>query len=102
MTRRQAETKAHVQKSSCFIVGGRTELCLVQGISKQQSLKSRATGGASQRKMNTLVPEHSSGLQNVSERPRVHSSQIAALQTDLHTLSNTSVCMDSYACPLKQ
>lgn len=59
----RTNTKAHVQKSSCFIVWGRTELCFLQGSSKQQSLKFWATGGwPSQRKMNTLVPKLSYGL----------------------------------------
>lgn len=45
MTRRLTDTKAHVQKSSCFIVCGRTELCFLHGSSKQQRLKCGETGG---------------------------------------------------------
>lgn len=45
MTSPQSDTKAHVQKSSCFIVCSGTGLCFLLGGSKQQSLKSRVTEG---------------------------------------------------------
>lgn len=54
MTRPQTNTKAYVQKSSCFIVCSTTELCFLQGSSKQTCLKCGAAGWGlpSQRKMN--------------------------------------------------
>lgn len=59
-------TQRHVQKSSCFIVCGRTELCFLQGSSKQQSWKygEMGGGGVTRSKKNeyTLVPKLRYGL----------------------------------------
>lgn len=63
MTRRQSGTKAHVQKSSCFIVRGRTELCgEVQSRSSSVESERGWRGWRSKKNEYTLVAELNYGL----------------------------------------
>lgn len=94
MTRRLTDTKAHVQKSSCFIVCGRTELCFLHGSSKQQRLKCGETGGwgvgAVKEKWNLDM-----GFTSVSALPCAD-GVFRPGRPDWHTLSDTSMWMYSY------
>ena len=77
MTRLQTNTKAHVQKSSCFIVCSRTGLCFQQAISKQRTSKHKillvvmvmVVVGEFKGKMNILVLKWTS---QARKPPRVH------------------------------